>query len=113
MGRRPKIPIENSANDGYSYPPASDPTARENQCINLAMNLAEQQLRDGTASSQVIVQFLKMGSPEERLRRDIMEQQRRLLEAKTNAVESAARMEEMYSQAMNAMKAYRGDDEDI
>ena len=113
MGRRPKIPIESPANDGYSYPPASDPTARENQCINLAMNLAEQQLRDGTASSQVIVQFLKMGSPEERLRRDIMEQQRRLLEAKTNAVESAARMEEMYSQAMNAMKAYRGDDEDI
>ena len=90
--------------------PALTPEARENQMISLAMDLAEQQLRDGTASSQVIAHFLKLGSTKERLERDIMQQQKELLQAKTESIASSKRVEELYEEAINAMKHYSGND---
>ncbi len=81
---------------------------RENQMIALAINLAEQQLRDGTASSQVITHYLKLGSTKERIERDILEQQKELISAKTEAIKSAKRVEELYERAINAMKRYGG-----
>jgi len=81
---------------------------RENQMIALAINLAEQQLRDGTASSQVITHYLKLGSTKERIERDILEQQKELVIAKTDAIKSAKRVEELYEDAINAMKRYGG-----
>lgn len=93
--------------------PATTPEARENQLIALAVDLAEQQLRDGTASSQVISHFLKMASSKERLEREMMMEQKKLLEAKTEAIQSAKRVEELYTKAMKAMRGYAGqDDED-
>ena len=92
------------------------PEARENQLISLAVDLAEQQLLDGTASSQVITHYLKLGSTKERLEKQIMEEQKKLLEAKTEAIQSAKRVEELYANALNAMKNYSGrsgDEEDI
>ena len=98
------------------YRPATTPEGRENQMIALAVDLAEQQLRDGTASSQVITHYLKMGSARERLEREMMEEKKKLLEAKTEAVNSAKRTEELYAKALNAMRSYNGmggvDDED-
>lgn len=98
------------------YRPATTPEGRENQMIALAVDLAEQQLRDGTASSQVITHYLKMGSARERLEREMMEEKKKLLEAKTEAVNSAKRTEELYAKALNAMRSYSGiggvDDED-
>ena len=90
--------------------PALTPEAKENQMISLAMDLAEQQLRDGTASSQVIAHFLKLGSTKERLERDMMEEQKKLLQAKTEAMASSKRVEELYEEAINAMKHYSGND---
>jgi EAL domain-containing protein (putative c-di-GMP-specific phosphodiesterase class I) len=88
--------------------PALDPEARENQMINLAINLAEQQLRDGTASSQVITHFLKLGSTKERIEKEILEKQKDLIEAKTQSLQSTQRIEELYTNALNAMRNYSG-----
>lgn len=89
-------------------PPAKTPEARENQMIALAVDLAEKQLREGTASSQVITHFLKLGSTKEKLEKEMMEEQKKLLEAKTESLQSAKRVEELYAEALAAMKRYGG-----
>lgn len=89
--------------------PARSPEARENQMISLAIDLAEKQLMEGTASSQVITHFLKLGSTKEKLEKDILEKQKELISAKTETLQSAKRMEEMYEQAMAAIRDYRGE----
>jgi len=91
--------------------PALTPESRENQLIYLATELAEQQLRDGTASSQVITHYLKLGSTKEKLEKEILEKQKDLLVAKTEALESSKKIEELYVEAISAMKRYNGSDE--
>lgn len=63
--------------------PALTPEARENQMISLAVDLAEKQLMEGTASSQVITHYLKLGSTKERIEKEILEKQKELIDAKT------------------------------
>ena len=82
--------------------------AREDQLIALAVDLAEQQLRDGTASAQVITHYLKLGSTKDRLEKEIMAEQKELLKAKTESIQSAKRVEELYLDALNAMRSYSG-----
>lgn len=100
---------------GKKIRPALTPEARENQMIALAVDLAEKQLLEGTASSQVITHFLKLATSRERLEREKLEKENELLRAKTEAIESAKRVEELYSDALRAMRSYRGetDDEDL
>lgn len=93
--------------------PASTPEARENQLIALAVDLAEQQLRDGTASSQVISHYLKLGTTKASLEREKLENENKLLKAKTESLQSAKRVEEMYAEALNAMRTYSGMNVDI
>lgn len=88
--------------------PALTPEARENQMISLAVDLAEQQLRDGTASSQVITHYLKLGSTKERIEKEILEKQKELISAKTETLKSAQRIEELYTEAISAMRDYSG-----
>ena len=88
--------------------PALDPEARENQLIALAINLAEKQLMEGTASSQVITHYLKLGSTKERIEKEILEKQKDLITAKTEAIQSAKRVEELYMNALEAMRTYSG-----
>ena len=76
--------------------PALTPEARENQMIALAVDLAEKQLLEGTASSQVITHYLKLGTTKEKLEREILEKQKALIEAKTENLQSAKRIEELY-----------------
>ena len=93
--------------------PALDPEARENQLIALAVNLAEKQLLEGTASSQVITHYLKLGSTKERIEKEILERQKELITAKTEAIQSAKRVEELYANALSAMRNYSGNSRDI
>jgi TRAP-type uncharacterized transport system substrate-binding protein len=76
--------------------------------INLAVERAEQQLRDGTASAQVITHYLKLGTSRERLEQERLRRENRLLEAKVDAIASAQRVEELYGQALAAMRSYSG-----
>lgn len=105
-----------SSGESSKIRPALTPEARENQLIYLATELAEQQLRDGTASSQVITHYLKLGSSKERIEKEILEKQKELISAKTESLQSAKRIEELYSNAIAAMRRYSGhggaDDDD-
>ena len=98
-------------------PPATTPEARENQLISLAVDLAEKQLREGTASSQVVTHYLKRSSMKEKIEQEILEKQKELIIAKTEAIKAGKRMEELYNAALNAMKMYSGTisqgDEDV
>ncbi len=100
-----------SSNSKRKIRPASSPEARENQLIALAVDLAEKQLIEGTASSQVITHYLKLGTAREKTEREILEKRKELIEAKTENLQSAKRIEELYENAMNAMKDYRGQTE--
>ena len=84
--------------------------AREHQLVSAAMDLAEKQLREGTASSQVITHFLKAGSEREKLERQRLLQENEVLAAKVEAMSSAKRVEELYAQALDAMRTYAGRD---
>lgn len=88
--------------------PALDPEVREAQLISLAVDLAEQQLRDGTASSQVITHYLKLGSSKDRIEKEILSKQKELITAKTEALKSQQRVEELYANALKAMREYSG-----
>ena len=88
--------------------PALTPEARENQLIYLATDLAEKQLREGTASSQVITHYLKLGSTKEKLEREKLEEENKLLRAKTENLQSQKNVEEVYLKAIEAMKRYSG-----
>lgn len=90
-------------------PPATTPEARENQMIALAVDLAEKQLANGTASSQVITHYLKLGSTKEQYEKKLLEKQAELASAKIEAIQSAKRVEELYKDAMDAMRRYSGD----
>lgn len=100
--------------ESKSMRPALSPEARINQLIYLATDLAEQQLRDGTASSQVITHYLKLGSSKEKdeLEREKMIEENKLLRAKTEAIQSQKNAEEKYNAAIEAMKRYSGHGDD-
>lgn len=82
--------------------------AQENYMISLATKLAEKQLREGTASAQVITHYLKMGSSKEKLEKEVLKRQSKLMDAKTKNIERDAEMDKMYSDAIEAMKKYSG-----
>ena len=88
--------------------PAFTPEARENQMISLAVDLAEKQLKEGTASAQVITHYLKLGATTARLEKEKLERENELLKAKTKALESAEKVEELYVNAIDAMRKYSG-----
>ena len=87
---------------------ATTPEGRENQLISLAVDLAEKQLREGTASSQVISHYLKLGTSREQLEQERLRRENKLLEARVEAIESQKRVEELYAEALTAMKVYSG-----
>lgn len=89
--------------------PATTPEGRENELVSMATDLAEEQIRSGTASSQVITHFLKLGSTRERLEQARLEGEVELAKAKIDAIESQGRIEELYQGAMNAMRSYTGE----
>lgn len=101
-----------SSEKGKKIRPAITPEGRENQMISLAVDLAEKQLREGTASSQVITHYLKLGSTKERIEKEILERQKELIVAKTEAIQSSKNVEELYIKALEAMKSYNGTSED-
>lgn len=90
--------------------PATTPEGRENQLVNLAIARAEEQLRDGTASSQVICHFLKLGSTRERVEQEFRMRQAENLSAKTTSLKEAKSTEQLYANAIEAMKRYSGAD---
>lgn len=88
--------------------PALTPEAREKQLISLATDLAAEQLINGTASSQVICHFLKLGTERSKLEREKIQHENQLLSAKTDAIQASRQNEELYKNAIESMKQYKG-----
>lgn len=88
--------------------PGTTPDARENQIVSLAYDLAEKQIREGTASSQVLTEFLKRGSTKERIEKEILQHQKELIKAKTESIHSSKNNESLYQDAIDAMRSYSG-----
>ena len=107
-----KVKKAGSSNTNRKIRPALTPEARENQMIALAVDLVEQRLLDGTASSQETTHFLKLGSMKNRLEMEKLQEENRLLKARTEALQSAKRVEELYSEAIKAMRRYSGQGSD-
>ena len=97
-----------TSNPSRKMRPALTPEARENQLISLAVDLVEQRLIDGTASSQETTHFLKLGSMKNRLEMEKLAEENKLLKAKTESIQSQKRVEELYLEALNAMRNYAG-----
>lgn len=95
---------------GTKRPRATTPEESEHQLINAATDLAERQLRDGSASAQVITHFLKLGSTREKLEQERLAAEVRLANAKIENMEAMARSEEAYKEALLAMRRYSGQD---
>jgi hypothetical protein len=89
-------------------PPATTPEARQNQLVSAAYELAEKQIREGSASAQVVTHFLKLGTARENLELQKLRQENALAAAKVEQLQSAARVEELYKNALDAMRAYQG-----
>ena len=87
-------------------PPAATPRDQENRMISLATHLAEKQLKAGTASSQVITHYLKLATEREQLEKERLRSQNLLDKAKIDQIKSQKRTEEMFVQAIEAMKSY-------
>lgn len=93
-------------------PPATTPESREMQLIAAAVDLAEQQILTGKASSQVITHYLKLGTTREKLEQERLRQENLLTQAKIDSLASSARVEELYTNALKAMRSYAGFPED-
>lgn len=92
----------------WSRRPATNPEAREQQLISAAIDLAEQQILDGTASSQVITHFLKLGTMRHKEEMEKLRLENELTRAKTESLKRSEHIEELYSEALEAMKRYGG-----
>jgi len=110
MGRK-KV-VEETPKEVHPIRRAVDPDAREKQLIALSMNLVEERLLNGTASAQEVCHFLKLGSMEKQLEMEKLKKENKLLEAKTDAIASQQRSEELFAKAIEAMKTYSGSKEE-
>lgn len=108
MGR---VKVNTSSSTPKPRRPALTPEARENQMISKAVDLAERQLDEGTASSQVITHYLKLATIREKLERERLVEENKLLRAKTKAIEDQKEMKELYAEALRAMRTYAGQDD--
>lgn len=88
--------------------PALSPEARENQLISLAVDLAEQQLRDGTASSQIIAHYLKQSTAKTQLELERLRYENEMIQAKTENLKAIKNQEELLDKALKAFRGYSG-----
>lgn len=107
-----KVKSPNPSNSTGKMRRALTPEARENQMISLAMDLVEQRLREGTASSQETTHFLKLATAKYKRESEILEKQKELITAKTENLQSAKRVEELYAEAIKAFRDYNGQGEE-
>lgn len=86
-------------------------TSRENELISMAYDRVEQRIREDRATGPELVHFLKMGSEKARLEKEILEKERELITAKTEALQTQRHMEELYAKAIDALQSYKSGDD--
>ncbi len=88
--------------------PATSLELREKQLISNAVDLAEKKIKDGSASSMLILHYLKLGTTMAELEKEKLRHENALLQARTAAIASSEKTEELYRQALSAMRKYSG-----
>ena len=106
-----KVKSSESTSSSKKIRPALTPEARELQMISLAVDLAEKQLLEGTAS-QVITHYLKLGSSREKLEQERLAEENNLARAKVRAIDSTDEIKDLYKDAINAFRIYSGQGND-
>lgn len=107
----PRKPPRMSEEDHFpKLKPAATPEGRETQMIELADALAEKQMREGTASAQVITHYLKLGSTREKLEQEKLKNDTLLTQSKIDQIEAEVRIDQMFAEAIRAIQDYRGDE---
>lgn len=96
------------ADDQPRRRPATTPEGREIEMVSLAIDEAERQIKAGTASSQIVTHYLKLGSSRELLEQERLRHENELTRVRIEAIESQKRVEELYAEALNAMRSYAG-----
>lgn len=91
-----------------SVPPATTPEAREDQLTAMALNAMEKRVQSGKATGAELIYLAKLGSVDAKLEREVRMKQKELMSAKTEAIQSAKRVEELYAEAIDAMREYGG-----
>lgn len=91
---------------------ATSPEMQEQRLISLAVNQTEKMLEDGTAPVSVVLHYLKLATSREALEQERLRRENLVLEAKTQSLQSAARSEELFKQALDAFTSYKSDEED-
>lgn len=99
-------------NNSIDLRPGLTPEAEENQCIAMAYRLVKQRLADGSASSQETTHFLKMGSSKTRKEIERLEEENKLLRAKTEQIEGEQDRSELYAEVLKALTIYQGRDDE-
>lgn len=97
-----------SSSSSQDTRPTLSTEAREQRMISLAVGLAEKQLMDGTASSQVITHYLKLATDKARLENEKLREENKLLRAKTESIQNEQKREELYEEVIKVMKTYSG-----
>lgn len=108
MGKDIETTTKVTYNKNKKQRPALTPENREQQLVALAVDLAEEQIRAGTASSQIIYHFLKAGSPKEKLEREILEAKKKLIEEQTKGISDGESAKVRYEEALTAFRTYQG-----
>lgn len=103
-----RVKNSESTSSGRTDRPAFTTESRENQLISKAVNLAEKKIDEGTASDGLIIHYLKLGTTKAELEREKLRSENQLLKAKTDALESAKNSEELFAEAIKAMRTYQG-----
>lgn len=104
--------VDTKLSKNFTMPPASSPEERENQLISLAYDLAEKRLIEGTATSQEVVHFLKMGSVRQQEELEKLRSENELLKVKAESIQSDKFTEQLYREAIDAMRSYQPTQED-
>ena len=110
-GKMPKKKHDGCSESRAALRPPVSLEAQENLMISLAVQCAEKQLREGTASSQVITHYLKLGSSKEKIEKEILEKQKELIIAKTKNANALNETKELYANALAAFRKYSGSSE--
>lgn len=100
-----------SSGEDVGLRPALSPEARENQMISLAVDLVEKRLREGTASSAETTYYLRLSGSKARLEKEKLEEENKLLRAKTEMLQAQKNTEELYGEAIKMMRVYQGIDD--
>ena len=95
---------------GKKRRPAMSIEEKENEMISLAVDLCEERMRNGTATAQEIIHFLKLGTVRSQKELELLEMEKELKKAKAEAIQSSKTSEELYSKALQAMRTYSGQD---